>query len=86
MPRVTVFIPTYNRARPARFAIESVLAQTYGDFGSWSSDNASDRRTRDVVARYRRPAASSTSASPRTWACSANHNWFLQRVETPSTA
>src|SRR5213592_2884730 len=50
MPRVTVFIPTYNRAGLLPHAIAGVLAQTYDDFRLVVSDNASDDETPDVVA------------------------------------
>src|SRR6476646_10618157 len=55
MARVSVFIPTYNRARLLGFAIESVLAQTYGDFELVVSDNASTDETPDVVAGFDDP-------------------------------
>ena len=48
-PRVTVAIPTYNRAELLREAIGSVLAQTYRDFVLVVSDNASTDHTRAVV-------------------------------------
>ena len=40
-PRVTVFVPTYNRSHLLRASIESILAQTYDDFRLEISDNAS---------------------------------------------
>jgi glycosyltransferase involved in cell wall biosynthesis len=51
-PRVTVGIPTYNRAEMLRGAIESVLAQTFTDFRLLVSDNASEDDTPDVVRSY----------------------------------
>jgi hypothetical protein len=56
--RVTVFIPTYNRADWARQATESVLSQTYGDFRLVVADNASSDQTPDVVARFSDPRLS----------------------------
>ena len=55
MPRVTVFIPTYNRARLLPEAIKSVLTQTYDDFKLVVSDNASDDSTPQVVASFDDP-------------------------------
>lgn len=31
-PRVTVLVPSHNRAAELEFAVRSVLAQSYGDF------------------------------------------------------
>lgn len=53
--RITVLIPTYNRAHWLGGAIESVLAQTRGDFRLIVSDNASTDGTREVVAGYDDP-------------------------------
>jgi glycosyltransferase involved in cell wall biosynthesis len=51
-PRLTVLLPTYNRAASLPRAIDSVLAQTRGDFELLISDNASTDDTKDVCARY----------------------------------
>jgi glycosyltransferase involved in cell wall biosynthesis len=52
-PRVTVVIPTYNRANLLREAIGSVLNQTRQDFAILVSDNASSDNTAEVVAGFR---------------------------------
>ena len=54
-PRVTIALPTYNRAALLRGAIESVLAQTCADFEIFISDNASTDNTAEVVASYQDP-------------------------------
>jgi glycosyltransferase involved in cell wall biosynthesis len=51
-PKVSVFIPTFNRADMLRDAIESVLQQTYDDFELIISDNASDDATESVVRSF----------------------------------
>jgi glycosyltransferase involved in cell wall biosynthesis len=51
--RVTVGIPTFNRANLLREAVESVLAQTFADVRVLVSDNASTDDTADVVASIR---------------------------------
>lgn len=50
--KVTVGIPTFNRAAWLREAIESVLAQSFRDFRLIVSDNASDDDTPDVVRSF----------------------------------
>jgi glycosyltransferase involved in cell wall biosynthesis len=54
-PRVTVALPTYNRAELLSEALDSVLAQTFTDFVVVVSDNASTDETLDVVTRYGDP-------------------------------
>jgi glycosyltransferase involved in cell wall biosynthesis len=49
---VSVCIPTYNYARFLGQAIESALAQTWGDFELIVSDNASTDETQEVIASY----------------------------------
>jgi glycosyltransferase involved in cell wall biosynthesis len=51
-PKVTVGIPTFNRAEWLRETIESVLAQTFTSFRLVVSDNASDDDTPDVVRSF----------------------------------
>ena len=53
--RVTIFVPTYNRARWLPHAIRSALAQTYEDFVLIVSDNCSTDGTQDVVAGFDDP-------------------------------
>lgn len=53
--RVTVVIPTRNRAGLLRTALESVLAQTAGDLEIVVADNASDDATPELLASVRDP-------------------------------
>lgn len=57
-PRVTVVIPTYNRAEWLTGAIESVLAQSRRDLRLVVSDNASTDATAEVVAGFDDPRLS----------------------------
>ena len=51
-PKVTVAIPTWNRAGYLREALASVLAQTLGDIEVLVSDNGSTDETAEVVAAF----------------------------------
>ena len=81
VPRVTVVIPTYNRARFLPTAIDSVLAQTYGDFALLIADNASDDGTPEVVARYDDPRIRYVRR-PENLGITANHNLALEDVRS----
>ena len=50
--KLTVGIPTFNRAAWLRETIESVLAQTFTSFRLIVSDNASDDDTPEVVRSF----------------------------------
>jgi len=54
MATVTVCVPTYNRHRYLREALDSVLAQSFADFEVLISDNGSDDGTREVGMEYER--------------------------------
>jgi len=49
---VSVIIPTYNRKHLLALAIDSVLAQTYGNFELLVIDDGSDDGTDEMVASY----------------------------------
>jgi len=55
MPLVTVGIPTYNRSKLVRRAIESVLAQSLTDIEIIVGDNASSDDTGEVVKSFDDP-------------------------------
>jgi glycosyltransferase involved in cell wall biosynthesis len=52
MPKVTVCIPTYNRADYLTYSVKSVLRQTYQDFELIICDDGSSDNTPEVVAGF----------------------------------
>lgn len=81
VPRVSVFIPTYNRAMLLPHAIRSVLEQTFDDLRLVISDNASEDETPEVVASFDDPRIEYVR-QPANLGLLGNQNWFLTRVET----
>lgn len=55
MPSVSVIIPTYNRSKLLKEAIESVLQQNYTDFEVLVVDDGSTDDTHSVVKRFSDP-------------------------------
>src|SRR3989344_2456358 len=49
---ISIIIPTYNRAKLLRRAIESVLKQTFQDFELLVVDDGSTDNTNEVVMEY----------------------------------
>ncbi|HYO10197.1 MAG TPA: glycosyltransferase family A protein [Tepidisphaeraceae bacterium] len=56
-PRVSIGLPVYNGERHLHAAIDSILAQTYGDFELIISDNASTDSTGEICRQYARQDA-----------------------------
>lgn len=55
IPRITVCLPTYNRARYLVQCLGSILAQTFRDFEVIVSDNCSTDATPEVVGTFNDP-------------------------------
>ena len=54
-PKVSVIVPTYNRADLLPRAIDSILAQTYDDYEILIVDDCSSDSTQDVIAEFTDP-------------------------------
>lgn len=51
-PTITVLMPVYNVEKYIRFAIDSILSQTYEDFSFLIIDDASTDHTVDIICEY----------------------------------
>ena len=76
-PRVTVGIPTFNRARLLRESMASVLSQSYEDLTLLICDNASDDETPEAVASFVDPRIEYVR-SERNIGMTANYNRVLE--------
>ncbi len=81
--RVTIGIPTYNRAKWLHESIASVLSQTYENFRLLICDNASDDETREVVESITDPRIHYVR-SDRNLGMIRNYNRVIQLAETDS--
>ena len=74
-PMIAVALPVRNGANYLALALDSILAQTMGDFTLHVSDNASDDATPDILADYaRRDPRVRVSRSPELIPQAANVN------------
>jgi glycosyltransferase involved in cell wall biosynthesis len=80
-PRVTVCMPTRNRAGWLAQSMRSVLAQTCEDLVLLVGDNASDDETPEVVRGFEDPRVRYLRRD-RDLGLIGNHNDLLRRVET----
>jgi glycosyltransferase involved in cell wall biosynthesis len=55
MPKVSICIPTYNRAQYLQYAVNSVLQQTYTNFELIICDDGSTDNTPEIVAQWQDP-------------------------------
>lgn len=55
MPRVTVFMPVYNGSAHLDAAVESILAQSFGDFEFLIIDDGSDDETPNLLQKFDDP-------------------------------
>lgn len=73
MPKVSVVLPTYNRAHVLTRAVDSVLTQTFRDFELIIVDDGSTDATQDVLAQYNAPQVRTIRLSTNAGACHARN-------------
>jgi glycosyltransferase involved in cell wall biosynthesis len=86
MPKVTVCIPTYNRANYLRYSVNSVLTQTYQDFELIICDDGSKDNTSEVISEWhdrriryiRQPKNIGRSKNMRSGFDAATGNYFVK--------
>lgn len=86
MPKVTVCIPTYNRANLLPYAVNSVLNQTYNDFELIITDDGSTDHTAEVISQWndariryiRHPQNIGRSKNMRSGFDAARGNYFIK--------
>jgi len=83
-PKVSVLIPTYNYARYLPEAIESVLAQDFGDFELLASDDGSKDGSAEIIREYaRRDPRVRGEIQERNLGMVPNWNWCLREARGP---
>jgi glycosyltransferase involved in cell wall biosynthesis len=84
MKRVAIGIPVYNGADYLAAAIDSILAQSYGDFDLLISDNASTDGTEEICRDYaRQDGRIRYVRQPRNLGAAANFNVLVPMSESP---
>jgi glycosyltransferase involved in cell wall biosynthesis len=81
--RLTVLLPTFNRAASLARTIDSVLEQTHGELELLISDNASADETRTVCERYaQRDRRVRYVRQPENLGPIGNFNWLLAHANS----
>ncbi len=81
MPKVSVILPTYNRAGFLKEAIESILCQDFRDFELIISDNCSTDNTENVVKPYLEDLRVKYFKNNQNVGPINNHNLALRRCQ-----
>jgi glycosyltransferase involved in cell wall biosynthesis len=89
-PRISVVIPTYNRARILGRALDSVFAQTVDDLEVIVVDDGSSDDTKGMIARYPRPVtfleqANAGPAAARNRALAIARGEFIAFLDSDDT-
>lgn len=84
-PKVTIILPTYERARYLRAALDSALAQTMGDFIVLIGDNSRTDDTEAIVRTYDDPRIRYVR-HPENLGQQGNWLWLIENAPTPFVA
>ena len=84
-PLVTICLPTFERAKYLRQAIDSALAQTYGNFVLSIGDNSRNDETEQVVKEYDDPRIT-YRRHPDNLGQQGNWLWLIHNADTPYVA
>ena len=76
-PKVTVIVPTWNRAAMIAIAIKSILSQTFSDFELLILDDASTDNTHEVVLPFLTDKRVRFVSHPKNIGITANRNYGI---------
>jgi glycosyltransferase involved in cell wall biosynthesis len=83
MKKITIGMPVYNGAQYLSAAIESILAQSYGDFDLLISDNASTDGTEEICRTYgKNDQRFRYIRQPQNVGAAANHNLLVSMTDS----
>ena len=80
-PKVTILVPTYNRAGLLPEALQSALSQTYNNFELVILDDASTDNTKEVIQHFLKDSRVRYVAHPRNIGIAANRNHGLSLAQ-----
>jgi len=84
MKKVAIGLPVYNGANYLAAAIDSILAQSYGDFDFLISDNASTDGTEEICRAYAlRDPRIRYIRQPKNVGAAANYNMMVRMTDSP---
>jgi len=84
MARVSICLPVYNGEAFVEKALESIAAQTFGDYVVMASDNASSDATSDILRDWSTKIPMQIVRQPETLPMIEHFNSLLDRVDTPA--
>jgi glycosyltransferase involved in cell wall biosynthesis len=84
MKKVAIGLPVYNGANYLAAAIDSILAQSYGDFDFLISDNASTDSTEEICRSYaQRDPRIRYIRQPKNVGAATNYNMVVGMTDSP---